>query len=76
MTVHTNFGRSLSAGGEGGTLQTPELPKKCYFIGFKNWRFHHHLCRIEFVYADLEVLGVKLEQDPIVSMITESDLLS
>lgn len=73
--MHTNLGRTLSAGGEGGHEVNPELPPNCYFIGFKSWRFHHHVTRLELCYVDLTEMGINMGKDPIVSLITESELL-
>ena len=74
--MHTNMGRTLTAGGEAGHHNPQELPAGSYFVGFVNWSAHHHLTRLEFTYLDLDRLGINLLTDPIVSLITESELLS
>lgn len=74
--MHTNLGRSLTAGGEGGSEKDNQLPQDCYLIGFKSWRFHHHLTKLELCYIDLNETGHNFNKDPIVTLITESELLS
>ena len=53
LSIYTNKGRVLHAGGEGGSPREPEYPANAYVVGFTT-RFHHSLCRTEVHYVLLD----------------------
>ena len=75
IRIETNFGRKLMGGNtDGGGDKSPEYPRKAYIIGM-DLRFHHSLTRSDVYYVDLAEVPM-VQEDPLVSLISESDILS
>lgn len=74
ISIQTNLGRSLIGGGNGGTEVKPAYPVRSYFIGMDT-HWHHSLCRTEVYYINLDEVPF-IVQDPLITLISESDLLS
>lgn len=74
FSVYTNKGRVLHAGGEGGGANEPNYPPNAYVVGFDT-HFHHSLCRTEIYYVTSDDFDF-FKVDPLLSLITDSDLLS
>ena len=69
------MGRTLKGGNDdGGHDVSPAYPRRAYFIGM-DLRFHHRLTRTDVYYIDLSDVPMT-EQDPLITLISESDLLS
>lgn len=74
MRFTTNFGRVLEGGKKGGDALDPVYPPGTYVVGLDT-HFHDYLTRVEVSYVNLNEIPW-MKKDPLVSLISESDLLS
>lgn len=77
LTIHTSHGRQLQIGGGGGGQNKPDYPPRAYVVNVDIYH-HDYVTRAHVHYVSLDEFKKHKHQqgDPLVSLISESDLLS
>ena len=60
LTIFTNKGRLLKAGGNGGGPNEPKFPSDAYVVGLTQ-RYHHHLSRVDVQYVELNEVSREIK---------------